>query len=261
MTDVFLFAGPTLPPDAIAARLGPAPGGVHTFETGHQMTVLPPVSEGDIAGLADKKPAIIAIVDGYFENVPAVWHKEILYAMARGIHVMGASSMGALRAAELAAFGMQGIGSIFQAYAGGRWEDDDEVTVAHGPAELGYPAVSEAMANIRVTFDHALATAAMTLPEWTLLTSIAKNMFYKDRSYPAVLAAAVSQGLEKSRAEALGAWLAAHRRDQKRMDALELLDAIAAQLRADTGRKKVLYNFEDTVIWRRARSLTGSLGV
>ena len=43
----------------------------------------------------------IGIIDGYFERVPSVWHKEILWAMAEGIHVFGSASMGALRAAEL----------------------------------------------------------------------------------------------------------------------------------------------------------------
>ena len=61
------------------------------------------------------RPAVIGIIDGYFEIVPTVWHKEILWAMAQGIHVFGAASIGALRAAELDAFGMRGIGRIYEA--------------------------------------------------------------------------------------------------------------------------------------------------
>ena len=38
----------------------------------------------------------IAIIDGYFERMAAVWHKEILVALERGIAVWGAASMGAL---------------------------------------------------------------------------------------------------------------------------------------------------------------------
>jgi hypothetical protein len=51
-------------------------------------------------------PAIIGLIDGYFEVTPTVWHKEILWAMAQGIHVHGSASIGALRAAELCSFGM-----------------------------------------------------------------------------------------------------------------------------------------------------------
>ena len=74
-----------------------------------------------------------------------VWHKELLWAMSQGVHVLGAGSIGALRAAEPEAFGMVGEGRIFEAYRSGvlepyyrPFEDDDEVAVVHAPAELGY---------------------------------------------------------------------------------------------------------------------------
>ena len=80
------------------------------------------------------------IVDGYFDTVPSVWHKEILVAMQRGVHVFGASSMGALRAAELHPFGMVGIGQVYEWYRDGTIDADDEVAVAHGPAEFAFAA-------------------------------------------------------------------------------------------------------------------------
>jgi hypothetical protein len=58
----------------------------------------PPVVMGDVYRLvrpaAGRPPARIAIIDGLFEQVPAVWHKELLYAMERGVEVSGAASMG-----------------------------------------------------------------------------------------------------------------------------------------------------------------------
>ena len=60
---------------------------------------------------------MIGVIDGYFEIVPTVWHKEILWAMQAGIHVYGAASIGALRAAELDVFGMRGIGRIYEGFA------------------------------------------------------------------------------------------------------------------------------------------------
>lgn len=254
-----LFTGPTLPLQAIIRELGVPKNGVFALANGHTLAVRPPVSEGDIVELVERQPTVIAILDGYFENVPAVWHKEILFAMSQGIHVMGASSMGALRAAELGAFGMQGVGRIYESYVSGKWEDDDEVTVAHGPAELGFPAVSEAMANIRSTFDHSLACAAMTLNEWVLLTSIAKRLYYKDRSYLTIFRQAVQQGMDASRATFLNNWVVENRRDQKLADALDLIDTVAKYMSSNAEKKKVLYRFEDTIIWRRARSLQGDL--
>src|SRR6185295_3385107 len=78
----------------------------------------PPASHGDIyrATLSPHPPRIIGVIDGAFRTVPAVRHKEILWAMTEGIHVFGAASMGALRASELADFGMIGVGEIFQRY-------------------------------------------------------------------------------------------------------------------------------------------------
>ena len=112
----------------------------------------PSISAADVQGILERRvpaagrpgrrlprgaarPVAIGLIDGYFERVPAVWHKEILWALSQGIHVFGSASMGALRAAELAPFGMVGVGAIFEAYRDGILEDDDEVAVAHGPAE------------------------------------------------------------------------------------------------------------------------------
>ncbi|HEY0580591.1 MAG TPA: TfuA-like protein, partial [Chloroflexota bacterium] len=96
---VYVFVGPTLPVDEARAVL--------------EATYLPPVSQGDVYRAARAGARAIGIIDGYFERMPAVWHKEILWAMAEGVHVFGSSSMGALRAAELAPFGMTGVGDIF----------------------------------------------------------------------------------------------------------------------------------------------------
>src|SRR5699024_12171240 len=73
----------------------------------------------------------IAVVDGVFGNQPAVWHKEILFALAQGCTVIGAASMGALRAVELAPYGMIGVGAIYRLYRRGAIVDDAEVALLH----------------------------------------------------------------------------------------------------------------------------------
>ena len=70
---------------------------------------LPPIKCGDILHVLRLQPNYIVIIDGYFEKTAAVWHKEILYTLSKGIQVIGSSSMGALRAAELTYFGMLGV--------------------------------------------------------------------------------------------------------------------------------------------------------
>ena len=69
-----------------------------------------PAAAGDVLAATLKRPPAIVLVDGLFERVPAVWHKEILFAIESGVPVYGASSMGALRAtdATTAAFARPG---------------------------------------------------------------------------------------------------------------------------------------------------------
>src|SRR5262245_23975176 len=110
---IYVFLGLSLPVDD-ARRLLDA-------------TYLPPVSMGDVWALMHRRPMALVIIDGFFEQKPAVWHKEILYALSQGVHVYGSSSMGALRAAELHTFGMIGVGEVFEAFRDGHLEDDDEV--------------------------------------------------------------------------------------------------------------------------------------
>ena len=64
---------------------------------------LPPAAQGDIVLAAHAfRPRAMVLIDGQFEDRPAVRHKEILWALAQGIGMIGAASMGALRAAEIA---------------------------------------------------------------------------------------------------------------------------------------------------------------
>ena len=139
-------------------------------------------------------PDAIGIVDGYFAHVPSVWHKEILHALSAGIPVYGAASMGALRAAELAQFGMVGVGRIFEAYRDGvlepfaePFEDDDEVAVLHGPPELGYRALSEALVNIRRTLARATEHGVIAAATRDRLIREGKGLLYQERSYEAIL--------------------------------------------------------------------------
>ena len=165
---------------------------------------LPPVKYGDVYRIVRLyQPQVIGIIDGYFNQVPSVWHKEILWAINRGTAVFGASSMGALRAAELESLGMIGCGKIFEAYQKSVlppyvdevFEDDDEVAVTHAPPELGYQALSEAMVNIRVTLAKAQQQQIIDVETRKLLIAIAKKaVFIQNASYQHMMDLARQQG-------------------------------------------------------------------
>jgi hypothetical protein len=224
---------------------------------------LPPVRQGDVYRLVRLgKPRVIAIVDGYFNQVPAVWHKEILWAMSAGIPVYGAASMGALRAAELAAFGMHGVGRVFEAfrdgvlppYGGEPFEDDDEVAVLHGPPETGYISLSDAMVNIRCSLAAASAAGIITRHTRDELVQLAKRTFYAERNYQRLLAMAAKTDLPADQIAALRNWLPKAGNDQKRDDTLELLRVVGNAIADGVDSINVEYSFQHTTQWEAAVS-------
>jgi len=233
-----IFAGPSLPP---AVR-----------PSDPALEWRPPVKQGEVYQAALTRPAIIGTIDGYFEVTLTVWHKEILWAMAQGIHVYGGASIGALRAAELCSFGMVGVGRVFAAYRDGILTDDDEVAVMHGPEELGYPAVTEAMVNIRATLEHAVAEGIVEGGLASRLTEIGKALFYKERSWEAISRVAAARNLPPRPLADFAAWSRCRQVDQKRADALEMVTAIRAHLAAGVTPLTVSYRFQETEYHRVA---------
>lgn len=187
----YVFLGPSLPLDQARALL--------------DATYLPPVQQGDVLRLLESKPRYIGIIDGYFETVPAVWHKEILLAMSRGVHVFGGASMGALRAAELQQFGMIGVGKIFQWFSNETIVADDEVAVRHGPAELGYLPLNQSLVDIRDSCAMAIDDRVIDVPLAERIISAATAIPFWDRTWATV--ALELQRLEPAQSEGTSAWL------------------------------------------------------
>lgn len=235
---ICVFLGPSLPLDEASAAL--------------DATFLPPARRGDImAALRAHRPRAIGLIDGYFEQAPSVWHKEILHALDRGVPVLGAASIGALRAAELAQFGMTGVGRIHAAYAAGHFdpfddpfEDDGEVAVAHGPAELGWTG-TVALVDVRATLASARASGVVDDAGMNAALAVAKRVFYKDRTWTR---------LARDLPPALADWLPENRVSQKRLDALELLARIAGPAAAP----RRTFRFERTALWDAAFGGTAS---
>lgn len=239
-----VFLGPTLP--------------LADARTLCDAVYLPPARRGDVlAAIERHAPTSIALIDGYFDQVPSVWHKEILFALHHGIKVAGAASMGALRAAELGSFGMLGVGRVFEAYATGRFspfelafEDDDEVAVAHGPAETGY-ASTVAMVDIRATLASAVDQRVLSIAEAEAMAAVAKSLFYKDRTYARLLAGAAAGGIGPELLDTFRNWLPGGQVMQKRLDAEELLCRLAA---GSLEGAQPAFRFERTLLWESART-------
>ena len=233
MTQVVVFLGPTLAHDEARQVL--------------DAEYLPPAGHGDVLRAALRRPRAIALVDGVFERVPAVWHKEILFALSEGIHVYGAASMGALRAAELDGFGMRGVGEVYRAYSDGVLEDDDEVAVGHADAEHQFRALSDSMVDIRATLAQAVREGVVTEQAAGTVLARVKATFYADR----LLLAALNPG--DAEHERLRAWLPGGRVQRKRNDAIALLRLVGTELEAGIEPARPTWTLQRTRYWEDAR--------
>ncbi|ACP22601.1 uncharacterized domain protein (plasmid) [Sinorhizobium fredii NGR234] len=223
-----VFVGPTVPD---AATL-----------VGDALAVRPPATQGDILRAVYDGATVIGLIDGNFEYVAPVWHKEILFALSLGVTVLGAASMGALRAAECAAFGMVGIGEIFRQYMADETADDSDVALLHAPEELGYTALTVPLVNLRATLRHLTEQNRLTATDAAEIADVAADLFYKERTWNAILGHA---GLS---AHIDAAMLRAEYVDQKRIDALELFEALR-RMPAERHAPPQDWTFNTTSLW------------
>jgi len=244
--------------------VGPSLAGGEALRRIDAVTVRGPAGAGDILEAVEAGAHRIGLIDGYFDQRLAVWHKEILWALSRGVHVYGAASMGALRAAELSPFGMRGVGVIFDWYRSGLIEADDEVAVVHQDEETDYRSVSEALVNIRATLVAARREGLIDREQEELLVSLGRATFYPDRHLRSLVRRARAMADSGDAYERLEKWLGAGRElpmDQKREDALELLDVMRQNRQLDSEPFMARFDFEYTEVWhefvRRTRARAG----
>lgn len=144
-----------------------------------------PIKRGDLSIALKENPNIIGIIDGVFHQNSAVGHKEILNVIKNGVKVYGASSMGALRASELDTLGMTGIGYVYNQYASGEVDSDDDVAVMLDSETL--EALSEPLINMKYVFTNAVDEGIITEDEKDELLRIAKKTYYPKRNYAQTL--------------------------------------------------------------------------
>jgi hypothetical protein len=182
----------------------------------------PPIKRGDLPGLDLGRK--ILIVDGEFDQSLSVSPKEILRLLDGGSFVSGASSMGALRAAELAPMGMIGIGRIFEGYRTGRIEGDDEVALKYCPFKLR--ALTVPQVNVRFWLEDLEVAKLIDAQERGLLLRRSRRIYYADRT-PDRLAQAVLDALGAARLDLIRGRGFGKVSDVKAEDAREALASVA----------------------------------
>ena len=213
MQKIIVFLGPSLEQSAAEKIL--------------QAEYRPPAKRGDLLAAARDGATIIGLIDGVFHQESAVAHREILAAIKHGIQVIGASSMGALRAAEMDALGMVGIGAIYRMYKSGELESDDEVALVFDPSSA--LALSEPLINIRFTLKLARDTGIIDPDAYDALLVSARSLFYPKRTYRAIVSGSGDVIDAKTRERFLS-WVTSGACDQKREDAVAALEYIRDSL-------------------------------
>ena len=206
MPGIVVFLGPSLPRDRAEQIL--------------KAEYRPPAKRGDIYRAAEEGAKIICLIDGVFFQDCSVAHKEVLFALERGARVLGASSMGALRASELDVYGMEGVGEIFRAYKRGDLVSDDEVALIFDP--FTWEPRSEPLVNIRFNLDLALQKGIIDTPTKDVLFHSAQCLYFPERTYERMMKAAEGRVLAET-LQRFREFINNERRDLKMEDALQAL--------------------------------------
>lgn len=208
-----VFLGPSLPLKD-ARRLLPA-------------NYFPPVRMGDIYRLLATGVKRICIIDGVFHATTPVWQREILAALQAGIQVIGSASMGALRALELAPYGMLGCGQVYRWYAEGRIFGDDEVAMLHAPEEFGYRALSHPLVDLRYSLLNAVKDGIVDADDAAAMLAHQKSLCFTERSQARLLTSPPFAALPEKRRAALVSYLDSPHPSLKALDAAEALRFLA----------------------------------
>lgn len=164
---IIAFIGPSIP-EKRAKRLLP------------EAEFRPPAKQSDILNAVENdRPDVIILIDGYFHQNLSPWHKEILYALSKGIHVFGASSMGALRAIELEEFGMVGVGKVFNRLKKMAVAPDDWVAVSQ---DSDGNALSIPMVDVFETLDAIEDQDALSEEACKEIANAFKNSHFHNRT-------------------------------------------------------------------------------
>ena len=188
---------------------------------------LPPLKPADlISAIENHRPDVVCIADDYSGRAAAVWHSEILYAMQQGVKVYGAAAIGAIRALELDACGMSGIGRVYEMLQSGEIEDDDEVLSNFiCDKDNAFLRTSEPLVNIRETCARALAAAIIDKNILRECLLIAKGLHWSERTFPTIFSRLEQKNIAAEDIDKLRNFVAANYVDIQKLDCLKMLEA------------------------------------
>jgi hypothetical protein len=142
------------------------------------VTHAPPIKRGDLAEVEDHD--VFVILDGEFGQNMSVSPKEILGLLEGGKTVIGASSMGALRASELDRSGMIGVGWVYDYFRRCAVRRDADVALVYSPFD--FKPMTVPMVDVEYWMEQASAAGLIGNRERTRLLKVVRDIFFADRS-------------------------------------------------------------------------------
>lgn len=141
-------------------------------------THAPPIRRGDLDAVDGYD--VVVILDGDFGQSHSVSPKEILRTIEKGVIVIGASSMGALRASELDRMGMIGIGWIYDRFRRCAVRRDDDVALVYSP--IDFKPMTVPVIDVDYWTSRLLADRLVTRRDKARLVRMARSIFFAERT-------------------------------------------------------------------------------
>lgn len=212
---ILVFAGPSL--------TRPLP-----TLSGNEIILFPPAGQCDVMSAVHRHaPDVLVIADIRVWPSMSVLHKELIWALAKGVRIIGTAAGGALRAAELAFCGMKGHGRVYEMTASGQIEDDAEVFCLWKKNDAGYTRQTVPLVNIRATLARSKVRDEIGEDGAAAVLAAARAIYYKDRTFSALEAGLADAGPNAKRIATLMECLKKNYCDIQSNDLSETLDRIS----------------------------------
>lgn len=211
-TKPIIFTGPSISKQEIQQML--------SFD----VEIKNPIKRYDLENIPNQQE-LIAIIDGVFFSQLAVSAREIIILLKKGITILGSSSMGALRAAELNIYGMLGIGDVYEMYKSKEVQSDDEVALIF--TKDTYRAISEPVINIRYSIKKAIERGILNNQEGEKIIEVARSVYFPKLNYYGLFML-LENVIPQNTLEQYKGFVEANREmlDVKRQDAIRLIKYI-----------------------------------
>ena len=173
-------------PRPLIAFVGPSITRAEAERVCPGLDLRPPIRRGDLYREREEGAWGFLIIDGVFMREDAVSPREVVDVLEDGALVVGASDMGALRAADCWPAGAKGVGLIYRLYRAGVLVSDEDVAVAVS-ADGPDAAASLPLVNVRYAVSRAVRRRLLDRATARQIVSAAAAIYYPERTWPEVL--------------------------------------------------------------------------